>query len=223
MSATEGFVIFPDSPSDPSEEGSSAPARSRAATRQRIVEAGTALFAHEGLHAVSSARIAKAAGVAAGTFYLHFRDKKELFREIVFAAVARLQDGQNRAAEAAGPEIGAQVRARIAELAAFTEQNSHLIRIVFGRDHEAAALGEDILDLLEPRVEEILGQGVESGELRGVSLPVASQALMGMLSRVIGWWAEDLSRASRAEIIQTLCGMHPLLRTTGEGTREEES
>jgi hypothetical protein len=46
---------------------------------------------------------------------------------------------------------------------------------------------------------------------------------MGMLSRVIGWWAEDLSRASRAEIIQTLCGMHPLLRTTGEGTREEES
>jgi AcrR family transcriptional regulator len=213
MSATEEFVSFP----------SSAPARSRAATRQRIVEAGTALFAREGLHAVSSARIAKAAGVAAGTFYLHFRDKKELFREIVFAAVERLQDGQNRAAEAAGPEIGAQVRARIAELAAFTEQNRQLIRIVFGRDHEAAALGEDILESLRPRVEEILGQGVESGELRGVSLPVASQALMGMLSRVIGWWAEDLSRASRAEIIQTLCRMHPLLRTAGEGARGEES
>ena len=207
MSATEDFVSLPDGGTP-----DSAPARSRAATRQRIVEAGTELFAREGLHPVTSARIAKAAGVAAGTFYLHFRDKKELFREIVFAAVVRLQQAQARAAEAAGPEVAAQVRARIAELAVFTEQNRNLITLVFGRDHEAASLGEDILESMRPRVEEVLRGRVGDADLRGGSLAVASQALMGMQTRVITWWAEDPTRATRAELIETLCLMHPLLR-----------
>src|SRR5688572_9858897 len=111
MSATEGFVSSAAEHGDLLESGepeaSSAPARSRAATRQRILEAGTALFARQGLHSVTSARIAKTAGVAAGTFYLHFRDKKVLFREIMFAALARLREAQRRAAEAAGPDVGA--------------------------------------------------------------------------------------------------------------------
>ena len=41
-------------------------------------------FAEEGLHAVTSARIARRAGVATGTFYLHFADKHVLFEEIAF-------------------------------------------------------------------------------------------------------------------------------------------
>ncbi len=222
MSATEGYVSLPGDPARVLPDGelgeaSSAPARSRAATRQRIVEAGTALFARDGLHAVSSARIAKAAGVAAGTFSLHVRDKKELFREIVFAALERLREAQRRAAEAAGPDVGAQVRARISELAAFTEENRHLITLVFGRNHEADSLDEDILEILRPSAEETLRVHVESGDLRGVSLAVASQVLMGMQTRVIAWWAEDLGRATRAEVIETLCRMHPILRMSGEG------
>lgn len=208
MSATESLVSIPEELG----EASNAPARSRAATRRRIVEAGTELFAREGLHSVSSARIAKAAGVASGTFYLHFRDKKELFREIVFAALARLQEAQRLAAEAAGPDLGAQVRARIAELVGFTEQNRSLITLVFGRNHEAASLDEDVLETLRPRAEETLRERVESGDLRGISVPVASQAMMGMQIRVIAWWAENPARATRDEVIETICQLHPLLR-----------
>jgi AcrR family transcriptional regulator len=228
MSATEAFVSLSPAPAGAlrhgeSGEASSAPARSRAATRQRIVEAGTELFAREGLHAVSSARIAKAAGVAAGTFYLHFRDKKELFREIVFAALGRLQEAQRRATEAAGTDVAAQVRARIAELAAFTEQNRNLITLVFGRDHEAASLGEDVLETLRPSAEDALRERVASGDLRGASLAVASQVLLGMQIRVIAWWAEDPSRATRVEVIETLCRMHPLLRPSGTGAGGDEA
>lgn len=228
MSATEGFVSLPSDRTGVLRDGelgaaSSAPARSRAATRQRILEAGTALFAREGLHAVSSARIAKAAGVAAGTFYLHFRDKKELFREIVFAALGRLQEAQRRATESAGTDVAAQVRARIAELAAFTEQNRNLITLVFGRDHEATSLGEDVLETLRPSAEDALRERVESGDLRGASLAVASQVLLGMQIRVIAWWAEDPSRATRAEVIETLCRMHPLLRPSGKGAGGDDA
>ena len=73
MSVTESEV---------SQAGETAAARSRRETRRRLVEAGTELFAREGLHGATSAQIARRAGVAAGTFYLHFRDKQDLFREI---------------------------------------------------------------------------------------------------------------------------------------------
>ena len=45
--------------------------------------------------------IARIAGVAAGTFYLHFRDKQALFREIVFEALATLEERLQRATEGA--------------------------------------------------------------------------------------------------------------------------
>ena len=73
MSVTESEVSRP---------AETAAARSRRETRRRLVEAGTELFAREGLHGATSAQIARRAGVAAGTFYLHFRDKQDLFREI---------------------------------------------------------------------------------------------------------------------------------------------
>ena len=55
-----------------------APARSRADTRRRLLEAAVALFAERGLHGVTSAQIARRAGVATGTFYLHFPDDRFL-------------------------------------------------------------------------------------------------------------------------------------------------
>ena len=223
MSVDEGFVsVEPEAATEVGGGPLSAPARSRIATRRRIVEAGTELFACEGLHAVTSARIARAAGVASGTFYLHFEDKKHLFREIVFAAVARLQHAQGRAAAAAGPELHDQIRARISELATFAEQNRTLVTLVFGRDHEAASLDQDVLEALRPIVEEALRGRAESLQLSGTFPPaVATQALLGMQTRVIAWWSEDPSRATRDEIIETLCRMHPLWLPGQQGRRGE--
>jgi hypothetical protein len=33
-----------------------------------------------------------------------------------------------------------------------------------------------------------------------------------MHSRVIAWWVEDPTRATRDELIETLCRMHPVYR-----------
>jgi AcrR family transcriptional regulator len=48
------------------------------ATRQRILKAGLKRFTEDGYHHTSSKKIAAAAGVATGTFYNHFADKKAL-------------------------------------------------------------------------------------------------------------------------------------------------
>ena len=49
------------------------------ATRDRLVAAAALLFNRHGYHGADSNRIAQAAGYSPGTFYKHFRDKREIF------------------------------------------------------------------------------------------------------------------------------------------------
>ncbi len=188
----------------------SAPERSRAETRRRLVAAATTLFAENGLHAVTSARIARAAGVATGTFYLHFRDKEALFRELVFGALAELRARQERATQGTAPGSRAELRALAYELLAFAADNRDLIRIVFGRGHQAGSLGEDVLDAVVPDIERRFARQREAGRAPAdLHTAVAAQARAATLVRVIAWWVEDPSRASRDEIVTTLLHMDP--------------
>lgn len=51
--------------------------------KQRIKDAAMKLMSEKGYHAASSNEIAKEAGVSIGTFYSYYRDKKELYKELV--------------------------------------------------------------------------------------------------------------------------------------------
>jgi AcrR family transcriptional regulator len=53
------------------------------AKRRQIVEGARAMFLAHGFDAASMGEIAKAAGVSKGTLYVYFKDKYELFKEIV--------------------------------------------------------------------------------------------------------------------------------------------
>lgn len=48
-------------------------------TRERLIAAAAKLFNRYGYHGADSNRIAKEAGYATGTFYKHFKDKRETF------------------------------------------------------------------------------------------------------------------------------------------------
>lgn len=53
------------------------------ATRESIVDAALDLFSSKGFHQTNSKEIAARAGVAVGTFYSYFKDKRELFLEVL--------------------------------------------------------------------------------------------------------------------------------------------
>jgi AcrR family transcriptional regulator len=168
-----------------------APERARALTRARLRASGQRLFAERGLHAVTSHDIADAAGVAAGTFYLHFPDKHALFRELVFEAIEELQ---RRLEREVLPRLGqreAAARARAEVLLAFAEEQGELVRLAFGRGCEAASVGADALDALAARLEED-------------HPAVEAQAIVGMWARVVSWWAERPGRAPRDEVLRTM-------------------
>lgn len=197
MSVNESTVTF---------EKTSARARSRVATRQRLIEAGTVLFAEVGLHGVTSARIARAAGVATGTFYLHFKDKETLFSEIVRGALDDLFARQDRAASSR--PAGAELRARTEELLAFAAENRDLIRVVFGRGGEA--FEEQVLDAVRPAIQQRLERLRAEGAVPESLHPaVAAQARAAATTRVIAWWLEEPSRATREEMVDTLLLLDP--------------
>jgi len=62
----------------------------KAARRQQILERARDVFAKRGYHAAKVDDIIKAAGIARGTFYLYFEDKRAIFEEIVDRVLARV-------------------------------------------------------------------------------------------------------------------------------------
>lgn len=182
----------------------SAGARSRAATRERLLESARRLFAEKGLRGVTTHDIARRAGVAAGTYYLHFPDKRTLFREITEESVAVLREGLDKSV-ASARDLPAFVRAHATALIEFAETHRDLVRILFSADSDAAAVSAEVLDALAVGIAQARRQrqqaGVASPELDAA---VLSQALVGMWARVVAWWAEDPSRAPRSAVIETL-------------------
>jgi len=96
-------------------EGSKEPERRRnpdkATRRQEILQAARDVFGKHGYHAAKVEDIVHAAGVARGTFYLYFEDKRAIFEEIVDRLLVRFGMSISRV-DVAG-DVTDQVRANI--------------------------------------------------------------------------------------------------------------
>ncbi len=192
----------------------SAGSRSRAATRARLLASGQSLFAEHGLHSITTHDIAAHAGVAAGTFYNHFADKRALFRELANDAVRRLEDRIERAC-AGITDMPERVRAQAEALVGFAADNRDVIRMLFSGDADSAKVESDVLNELAAGIEDFRRRTIADGEMSDDLDPgVLSHAVVGMWARVVAWWAEDPSQVPPDTVIDTLTriqlfGTHP--------------
>lgn len=60
-------------------------------TKERIISAATELFSKYGYHNTQVMDIVKAVGMSAGTFYNHFKDKRDLFEQITLESLESLR------------------------------------------------------------------------------------------------------------------------------------
>ncbi|MFO0689759.1 MAG: helix-turn-helix domain-containing protein [Myxococcota bacterium] len=175
-----------------------------ARTRRRLLEAGRTLFARHGAEAVTSHAIAAEAGFASGTFYLHFKHKQALFQELADEAASELES-RLAAAAASDSDPRALAQAQSEALVGFAEDHRDLFRIVFRPGGAGAETGARVLDRLargvraRRRTAIALGQAAEC-----LDADVLAQAIVGMWVRVLHWWVEDPTRASRADVVRTL-------------------
>jgi AcrR family transcriptional regulator len=72
------------------------------ATRARLLRHARAVFEKRGYGAASVADIVNASGLARGTFYVHFKSKREIFIAVVHAVRVDLLEGQMRPMEGTG-------------------------------------------------------------------------------------------------------------------------
>jgi len=68
------------------------PKQSRSiATKEQLFEAASQLFAEEGYHNTNTKKIAARAGIAVGSFYAYYRNKKTVFLEVIQSYYQRIQ------------------------------------------------------------------------------------------------------------------------------------
>ena len=172
--------------------------------RRRIIEAGTRAFAKLGYHGMKIAAVARDAGIANGTFYLHFKDKQTLFLEILKHAVGKLT-ASLFSVHGYGDQASGSEREEITVIFDFAEQNRDLMRIALNTDSSELLKGVDIFEpIVEMRIKQIK-KGIESGQAsRSINPLIAARAEIGMLMSVILWWFDNKEKTSKADVIETL-------------------
>lgn len=173
-------------------------------TRRRLIESGTKAFAKLGYHGMKIAAVTRDAGIANGTFYLHFKDKQALFLEILRSAVGKLASGLF-SVHGYGEANSNTEREEIDVVFEFAEQNRDLMRIALNTDSSELLKGVDIFEsIVELRVKQIK-KAIEAGNVnRSINPLIAARAEISMMLSVILWWLDNKDKASRNDLLETL-------------------
>jgi TetR/AcrR family fatty acid metabolism transcriptional regulator len=166
--------------------------------RRFILEAAGDAFGAKGFHAVTVKDIAERAGIAHGTFYLYFKDKKDIYRELSRELQSQITEvilpGGAAGAPAEGTDVTTLVRQRLAGLARLFEREAGLARVFVYRAPGTDPEFEDqrrrfVLDLTDG-IAAVLRAGADRGVFRRHDPRVAAMCLVGSIDMVIESWLE---------------------------------
>lgn len=141
--------------------------------RAQILARARDVFAKRGYHAAKIDEIVEAAGVARGTFYLYFDDKRAVFAELVDRFLARLHLAIPRIDAAA--DVSAQVRENTKRVLGLFLHDRAMTKILLTDapgldaefDRKLQAVYEEMLDLLAESLAEGQALGiVAAGDAR---------------------------------------------------------
>ena len=164
--------------------------------RADLVRAAKQVFAQAGYHAATVDDITRAAGVAKGTFYLYFDEKREIYYEVIRGFLQLIKDIGRQVAQAGG---GGDFRSRIehaaSELMKIFVENRELARLAY---RESMGLDAELEQLIRGFYREIaeveaanIRVGIELGIFRPVDPLLVAYAHIGMAERVILATLED--------------------------------
>jgi AcrR family transcriptional regulator len=137
-----------------------------------ILLAAREVFAKHGYHAAKIDDIVSAAGVARGTFYLYFEDKRAIFAELIDRAFARLGMAIVRvdtedASRTVADQVRENVRRIVHELLADPATTKILLSDAVGLD---ATFDRKLMSFYE-EVGKLLESSLDDGQERGIVSP----------------------------------------------------
>ena len=162
--------------------------------RAAIIAAGLDEFTAKGFAATRLDDVAKRAGVAKGTIYLHFKDKEALFQELVRTALGPLivrisnpQIGEGAGSARAAIELLAETFARDV----IGTKRADIVRMIISEGTRFPQLTDfyyrEVITHGIAGMRKLIEYGIARGEIRNPALAEFPQLLVGPLVVAVIW------------------------------------
>ena len=160
--------------------------------RQAIIEAAFDTFIEQGFAATRLDDVAKRAGVAKGTIYLHFKDKQALFEELVRSAIVPLASRLM-----APPPATGSVRAVLENFAdnfvreVTTTRRGAIVRLVIAEGPRFPAIADfyyrEVVSRGLAGMRALIDRGIAKGEIRQPGLRDYPQIVIAPAMVAVIW------------------------------------
>jgi AcrR family transcriptional regulator len=180
------------SPAKPKGEGNGLRAQKAAARRDAILAAALDEFSAQGFAATRLDDVARRAGVAKGTIYLHFRDKEALFQELIRSVLGPFVGTLEVALKADLPvRFIAEQALELFVREVYETRRKDVIRLILTEGRRFPQLAEfyyrEVLSRAIAAFRQLMRGAVERGELKSDALARFPQ-LMGAPAIVAILW-----------------------------------
>lgn len=166
------------------------PSREREQRRAQILAVATEVFAEKGYHDARIDDIVVGAGIARGTFYLYFSDKRAIFEELVDGFLGRLDASIERIeltdnAPRHMNEIAENLRRVFARFAAEPAMARILLSAAVGIDADFDRRLHAFYDEVTAMLSRALSQGEAAGLVRAGDPELRAYCLVGLLKECL--------------------------------------
>jgi AcrR family transcriptional regulator len=182
--------------------------------RRELLASALSVFSEKGYHAAKVEDIVSRAGVARGTFYLYFADKRAVFEELLDSLFVRLREAIPRL-DPRRP-VRAQIRANIDRVLAILLAERGFARILLSH-----AVGVDpafdgkllaFYDAVAAMIERAIALGQEMGLVRACDARLTAYGLLGMVKEIVyrvamGGWTVAPQHVASELVAASLAGL----------------
>jgi hypothetical protein len=110
-------------------------------------------------------------------------------------------------------DAAAQIKKTVEAAIDFAQRHPEAYRVTFGRERCAVARHGAVVSESARPLAEGLRQLQNEGRIpAGISVELAARAYLSMEVGMLLWWLENPSRATPAELVETLSQLHPASR-----------
>jgi AcrR family transcriptional regulator len=166
------------------------------ARRARLLAEAIRIFGQKGFHDTTVPAIVSAADSSTGSFYLHFRNKEDIFAAVLETISQRISSALNEAIAVAGPQVLLQMGAAVVALVRFLAEHPAEARILIV---ESSGLGRR----LEKVRREIVASHTRSvaqalraasGQVPELDTPVVASCWVGAVYEGVYRWLDQPSK-----------------------------
>jgi AcrR family transcriptional regulator len=177
-----------DLPTDTSTDTSSR--RSGAATRERILQVSTELFATKGFHGTGVAEIGEQANIKRAALYYHIGSKDELLYDVVRAHVEQSLAGEEAIAASDldyVEKLRSLARHHVRTIVENRQAVAIILRDVSALSPERRAQVRQMQGRVEAIWQRVIREGVEAGTFLSAD-PIVVRGVLSMLNMAFSWY-----------------------------------